>query len=91
MPANKKHLNPTFHQRFAKITAGFIGGYLLTNGLFLTFTLFIDHGPLLMTMKFVGFVIWGALMILPFLFKNGWNAWGVYLVFILAFSAILYL
>ena len=91
MPANKKHLNPAFHQRFAKITAGFIGGYLLTNCVFLLFALFIENGPVLMTLKFVGFVVWAGLMIVPFLFKNGWKAWGIYLALILVFSAILYL
>lgn len=91
MPANKKYLTGSFHQRFAKITAGILGGYLITSGLFLTLALWIDHAAILYTMKFGGFIVWCGLLIVPFLFKNGWKAWGLYLLPIGVFTLILYL
>lgn len=91
MPANKKHLNPSFHQRFAKITAGFIGGFIITIALFLIPAFLTDHAVVLFTLKFAGFIVWCALMIVPFLFKNGWKAWGLYLAIILILSSVLYI
>ncbi|GAA5029769.1 hypothetical protein GCM10011506_18330 [Marivirga lumbricoides] len=90
MPANKKHLSPSFHQRFAKITAGFIGGFMIVVTFFLILAHLIDHRVALFTLKFAGFIVWCAFMIIPFLFKNGWKAWAVYLAIILFLSAILY-
>ncbi|UII26945.1 hypothetical protein LVD15_00470 [Fulvivirga maritima] len=90
MPANKKYLNPSFHQRFAKITAGFIGGFLITSILFLLFALIVDHAAVFMTLKFAGFIVWCVLMILPFLFKNGWKAWAIYLAAIIVLGALFY-
>lgn len=91
MPANKKHLTPSFHQRFAKITAGIIGGFVITSALFLVLAMLTDHVIVLMTLKFAGFMVWCALVIVPFLFKNGWKAWGLYLVAILLLLSILYI
>lgn len=91
MPANKKHLNPAFHQRFAKITAGFIGGFALTIALFLIPAVLTDHVIVLFTLKFAGFIVWGAFMIIPFLFKNGWKVWGIYLMAIVLLSSLLFL
>lgn len=90
MPANKKYLTPSFHQRFAKITAGFVGGYFITSTLFMVLALYTDHAAILVTLRFAGFILWCALMIIPFLFRNGWKAWGIYLVAIILFSSILY-
>ncbi|MBL6447721.1 hypothetical protein JMN32_15490 [Fulvivirga sp. 29W222] len=90
MPANKKHLTPSFHQRFAKITAGFLGGYFITSTLFMVLALYTDRAVMLVTLRFGGFILWCVLMIIPFLFRNGWKAWGIYLVTTLLFSSILY-
>ncbi|MBL3658454.1 hypothetical protein [Fulvivirga sediminis] len=90
MPANKKYLNPSFHQRFAKITAGFIGGFLITSLLFLIFALLTDHVAILITLKFAGFIVWCTLMILPFLFENGWKAWAFYFIALLVLGATFY-
>ncbi|MBK6264051.1 hypothetical protein JKA74_03295 [Marivirga sp. S37H4] len=91
MPANKKHLDPSFHQRFAKITAGFIGGFMITITLFLVPAILTDPVIVLFTLKFAGFIVWGTLMIIPFLFKNGWKAWGIYLLAIILLSSLLLL
>lgn len=90
MPANTKYLTKSFHQRFAKITAGILGGYLVTSALFLVLALWVDHGAVLVTLKFGGFIVWCALLIVAFLFKNGWKAWGIYLLAFLLLAAIFY-
>ncbi|REE00447.1 hypothetical protein [Marinoscillum furvescens] len=90
MPANKKYLSASFHQRLAKITSGLIGGYMLTSLLFMLAGHWIPVGPVLITLKFAGFVLWCGLLIVPFLFKNGWTAWGIYLFGVLVLAAICY-
>jgi hypothetical protein len=91
MPANKKHLNPSFHHRFAKITAGFIGGFIITIALAVVLAVTTDHVIVIYTLKYVGFIFWCVLMLIPFLFENGWKAWGQYLIIILLLFAILYI
>lgn len=91
MPANKKHLTKSPVQRFAKISAGMIGGYLVTVSLHLALALWINHVNVLMTLRFGGFILWVALLILAFLAKNGWKTWGVYLGITLLFSGAFYL
>lgn len=90
MPANSKHLNPSFHQRFAKISAGFVGGYLVSVSMFMALALWMDPGDMLITLLFGGVIVWGVLMIIPFLFRNGWWAWLVYLLVLLLFSSVIY-
>ncbi|ETN96168.1 hypothetical protein P278_09340 [Zhouia amylolytica AD3] len=34
----------------------------------------------MITMSFSGFILWALLLLLAFLFRNGWNAWGIYLL-----------
>lgn len=85
MPANKKHLTASPWQRLLKVTAAIIGGYWVTN----TFLLFLLHycnkKDVLVTMKFMSYLIWVALMIIAFLAKNGWKIWAWYLLVGLAF------
>ncbi|WP_421891740.1 hypothetical protein [Marinoscillum sp.] len=90
MPANKKHLTKSFHRRFAKITAGFLGGYLVTVSLFMALSLWCDRAGTMVTLIFGGFILWAGLMVSAFLFKNGWLAWLLYLAFTVAFSAVFY-
>ncbi|GGZ32085.1 hypothetical protein GCM10007049_26850 [Echinicola pacifica] len=91
MPANKKYLSTSFSQRFAKITAGFIGGYAVTVSAFMMLAYWLDHINVLSTLRFGGFMLWATLLLLAFLFRNGWKAWGLYLAITLVFSAIIYL
>ncbi len=89
MPANKKHLtNPI--QRLAKISAGFIGGYLVTMSFFFMISLWLDRAATMVTMVYGGFILWTALLVGAFLFKNGWLAWGLYLVLTLVFASLFY-
>lgn len=91
MPANKKHLTSSPAQRFAKITAGFFGGYGVSVSLFMALAFWLNHVNVLTTLRFGGFMVWGVLFLLAFLFKNGWKAWGVYLLITLFFSGIIYI
>lgn len=79
MPANKKHLTASPWQRLLKITAAFIGGYMVTMSLHLLLMTFLDKSAVFMTMKFSVYILWCVLMILAFLSTNGWKIWGIYL------------
>ncbi|WP_405414508.1 hypothetical protein [Maribacter sp. Asnod1-A12] len=91
MPANKKHLSST-GQRWLKVTAAIIGGYLVTMlvhnaiGIHLT-----NKGGIALTSAFSAFFMWVGLMVLAFLSKNGWKVWGIYLLIIALCAIIIYL
>ena len=91
MPANKKYLTPTFLHRFGRITAGFVGGYLVTVSFFLALSFYFEKVSVLFTLVFGGFLVWVGLMILAFIANSGWKIWGIYLLLTLFFSAIIYL
>ncbi|MCX2679546.1 hypothetical protein OOZ15_06280 [Galbibacter sp. EGI 63066] len=89
MPANKKHLSSPW-QRFAKVSAGILGGYLVTITLHLALATWLDHANVMMTLTYSGFILWVVFMILAFLGKNGWKVWGIYLLLTLLFYAAFY-
>jgi len=66
-------------QRALKITAAFIGGYLVTISLHLLLMTFLDKATVFITMKFSVYILWSVLMLLAFLAKSGWKIWGIYL------------
>ena len=81
MPANKKHLTTSSWQKFAKISAGIIGGYAITALIHLSFALWFPyHKEALISSIYTIFIIWVVFLIIPFLFKNGWKAWVWYLI-----------
>ncbi len=90
MPANPKYLSSN-SQRFAKITAGFLGGYLVTVTCHIALSFWINHINVIITTTFTGFILWSILMVVAFLAKNGWKIWGIYLLISLLFSFIIYL
>ena len=45
MPANKKYFSSPL-QRFAKISAGFIGGYFVTVSFFMTLSMLLDRAAI---------------------------------------------
>ena len=47
-------------------------------------------GGLIITTGYTAFILWAALMIIAFLFKNGWKVWGIYLLCILLLGMIIY-
>lgn len=91
MPANKKYLNTSGWQKFAKISAGFLGGYMVSMTLHLAIAAWLDRANVIITMTFSGFVLWMVLMILAFLGKNGWKVWLYYLVLTLSCLSFLIL
>ena len=81
MPANKKYLTTSKWQKFAKLSAGIIGGYFITALIHLSFALWFPfHKEALITSIYTIFIIWVVLIIIPFLFKNGWKTWGLYIL-----------
>ncbi|MGS2760707.1 hypothetical protein [Sinomicrobium sp. M5D2P9] len=78
-------------QRFAKISAGFLGGYMVTISLHVALAYWVNHVNVLMTLRYAGFLLWCVLFLLAFLVKNGWKIWGVYLLLTLLFSGGIYL
>ncbi|WP_236973098.1 hypothetical protein [Membranihabitans marinus] len=83
MPANTKYLNKSSWHQFAKISAGLIGGYLITALLHMCLSLILPHHKeVLITSIITLFIVWCALLIIPFLFVNGWKPWLIYLIII---------
>jgi len=85
MPANKKYLSTPF-QRFLKITAGFIGGYVVMLAFHVLVTHIFDKKDVVATASFTGYLLWAVLLLLAFLAKNGWKIWGIYLLLAAAFA-----
>ena len=90
MPANSKHLSSN-GQRLLKVTAGFLGGYLVTVTSHLALSFWFDPINVIITSTFTGFILWVILMIVAFIVKNGWKIWGIYLLLTLLFSFLIYL
>ena len=86
MPANPKYLSQSKSQRFAKITAAILGGYLVSISFHLALASFFNQTNIIITMTFSAFILWVVLMILAFIAKNGWKIGLVYLLI----SAILF-
>lgn len=85
MPANKKYLSSP-GQRVLKITAGFIGGYLVMLSFHIMLTFIFPKQHVVMTAAFSGYILWAILLLCAFLAKNGWKVWGIYLLLTLLFS-----
>ncbi|TRZ41946.1 hypothetical protein [Robertkochia solimangrovi] len=89
MPANPKYLSSPL-QRFAKISAGFLGGYLVTMSIHLALASWFDTANIVITSAYSGFILWAVLFVLAFLGKNGWKVWLLYLAITLLFGLICY-
>jgi len=89
MPANKKHLSSPL-QRVTKITAGFIGGYLVTEVFHMFLVVYWDTPNALITVRYAGFILWAVLLIISFLAKNGLKIWGIYVLIGLVFCALIH-
>lgn len=91
MPAKKEYLT-TPGQRSLKISAGILGGFVLTTCLHLLLAVITPfREQILLSATFTFFLCWVALMILAFLARNGWKIWGIYLLSSVVFSGIIYL
>ena len=88
MPANSKYLTISPWQQFAKISSGILGGYVVTALFHMCLALWLPYSrEVLITSIYTHFLVWCTLMIVPFLFKNGWKVWGLYILI----SALLYI
>ncbi|WP_294185150.1 hypothetical protein [uncultured Sphingobacterium sp.] len=85
MPANKKYLSTPF-QRFLKITAGFVGGYIVMLSFHVLVTHIFEKKDVVATACLTGYLLWAILLLLAFLAKNGWKIWGIYLLLAAIFS-----
>ena len=90
MPANKKYLNPSFSQRFAKITAAILGGLMVSVMFHMALASWFNHVTVIITSTFSAFILWAILMVVAFLGKNGWKVWGIYLLASLVLFIIFY-
>jgi len=91
MPANPKYLTTSAWQKFAKIFSGILGGYLISAMLHMAIALWFPYQKnLLITAIYTMFVVWCALAIVPFLFKNGWKVLGGYIIVILLLAIVIY-
>lgn len=89
MPANPKYLNNSPWHQGAKISAGVLGGYIITALFHMSLALWLPSPKnVLITSVFTFFIVWGALLIIPFLFKNGFKSWALYSVIIILFYVI---
>ncbi len=90
MPANTKYLS-SGGQRILKISAGFLGGFVITilfhNAIG---SLLVEKGGLIITTAYTSFILWALLMAIAFLGKNGWKIWGIYLTLICLFGFVIY-
>ena len=91
MPANPKYFSSR-GQRFLKITAGILGGFLVTIFFHNAIGSMLESkGGLIITTGYTSFLLWAALMVIAFMVKNGWKVWGIYLLLILFLGAIIFL
>lgn len=91
MPAKKEYLT-TGAQRALKISAGLLGGYFLSVAVHLVLGVVLPYRmEVIVTGAFSVFLLWVALMIIPFLMRNGWVVWGIYLLSTAVCAAIVYL
>ncbi len=91
MPANPKYLTKSRMQRFAKISAGLLGGYLIAALLHISLALWLpDPKMVLITSVYSIYLVWVLCLIIPFLLKNGWMAWAIYLGIILVLAVTVY-
>ncbi|WP_300663945.1 hypothetical protein [Fluviicola sp.] len=90
MPANKKYLSSGW-QRFAKVTAAILGSLLISSFLFAALAFWLpDYKTAVVTSIFGLFPVWITLMVLPFLFENGWKCWLYYLGILILLTILIH-
>lgn len=91
MPANKKYLTKSPWQKFAKLSSGILGGYIIAALFHMCCALWLPNSKeVLVTSIFTLYLVWVTLMLVPYLFENGWKVWGIYLLIIIALYIIYY-
>ena len=90
MPANPKYLTNSPWQKCAKLTAGILGGYIVSALFHIALALLIDLKYALLSSIYTLYILWCVLIIVSFLFKNGWKAWLIYLLITLVLGVVIY-
>lgn len=91
MPANPKYLS-SGTERAAKITAGLIGGYVLSAMFHYVLGLLVENKAIVAaTSIYTLYMLWMVLFIIPFMLKSGGRAWVYYLISIVLLAVIAYL
>jgi hypothetical protein len=89
MPANPKYLTQNGWQRFAKVSAAILGSFLVSASFHLMLAAWaVNRKPVLLTYSYSIFLVWCTLMLLAFLFKNGYKCWAWYAGFSLLFTLL---
>ncbi|MEM1217529.1 MAG: hypothetical protein AAGH79_01380 [Bacteroidota bacterium] len=90
MPAQKKYLSSP-GQRWLKVSAAILGGYFVAVLLQIALGAHVQRQDVvIITSAYLSFFLWVLFMIIPFTFRNGWKAWGFYLIIISVCSVIIY-
>lgn len=88
MPAQTKYLSSR-GQRALKITAAILGAYLVSASFHLMLGVMPFGREIVVVLSGISFfMVWGGLMVVGFLARNGWKLWGLYLVLTLIFGGI---
>jgi len=91
MPANSKYLTTSPLQRILRISAGVIGGYIITALIHMVSALLLPwHKEVLALSIVIYFPIWAIFLFIPFFRKNGLTTWLYYLIIILLLYTIYY-
>lgn len=91
MPANPKYLTASRWQRFAKISAGILGGYFASMSIHIAAAAWFNHVNTIITAAYSGFIVWVVFMLLAFLSRNGWFVWLLYLAITVLMTTVAYL
>ena len=91
MPANRKYLTDSPWQRGAKISAGILGGYIISALLHIALAYWLPNYKLvLITSAYSLYIVWVAIMIVSFMAKNGWRLWALYLIICIVLVVSIY-
>ncbi|SIQ31609.1 hypothetical protein [Maribacter ulvicola] len=90
MPANTKYLNASFWPRFSKITAAFLGGFMVSTLFHLAIASWFNHLNVIITSTYSAIILWCGLMIVAFLAKNGWKIWAIYILSSIILAIIIF-
>lgn len=91
MPANPKYLIKSNRLKFAKLSAALLGSFLVTASLHLLVAAYSDPGIILKSAQFSFFIIWVGLMFVPYLIKDAWKSWLLFIGLTIVFTTLMWL
>ena len=91
MPANPKYLTTSALQKTVKIFSGVVGGYIISAFLHLALYIWLPFGrDIFTTSTYTLFLVWIALLVVPFLFENGYKVFVIYTLIALLLAVAIY-